>query len=365
MHLSSFEAENYRNIGHARLEFSPGVNLLFGENAQGKTNLIEGIYTFARGKSFRGASDADQVAFGQAGFSLSLGYRTEDRENLLTYRFYNGERRRYVNEAPVPLSEMIGRFRAVLFYPDHLGLVKGGPSERRLFLNIAISQIDKLYLKALSRYEKLLGNRNAVLKAAGKTGYLDRDLLASYSEGMAAECATVALARQAYIEKAERFAAPLLRELSGGREEMRLFYRADSEKKEGQEIKNEYIEKYSTSLDREIAAGCSLFGIHRDDMEIEVNGKPARVFCSQGQQRSVVLSLKMAEGEVSHAETGEYPVFLFDDVLSELDEGRRSFLLAGAGRRQIIITSCERGALGGIAANEIYVEGGCYDPAHR
>ena len=365
MLLTSFEAEHYRNVAHARLSFSPGVNLLFGENAQGKTNLIEGIYTFARGKSFRGAADADQVAFGQTGFSLSLGYKTEDRENLLTYRYADGERRRYVNGAPAALSEMIGRFRAVLFYPDHLDLVKGGPTERRLFLNIAISQIDKLYLKALTRYEKLLRNRNAVLKDAGKTGYLDRDLLASYSEGMAEECATVALARQAYIEKAETFAAPLLRELSGGREEMRLFYRADSEKRERESIKNEYIEKYSTSLDREIAAGCSLFGIHRDDMEIEVNDKPTRVFCSQGQQRSAVLCLKMAEGEVSYAETGEYPVFLFDDVLSELDEGRRSFLLAGAGQRQIIITSCERNALGGIAANEIYVEGGRYDPAHR
>ena len=365
MLLTSFEAENYRNVSYTKLSFSPGVNLLFGENAQGKTNLIEGIYTFARGKSFRGASDADQVAFGQAGFSLSLGYKTEDRDNLLTYRYYNGERRRYVNGAPAPLSEMIGRFRAVLFYPDHLDLVKGGPTERRLFLNIAISQIDKIYLKSLTRYEKLLKNRNAVLKEAGKNGYLDRDLLASYSEGMAEECATVALARQAYIEKAEGYASPLLRELSGAREQMRLFYRADSEKRDRESIKNEYIEKYSTSLDREIAAGCSLFGIHRDDMEIEVNNKPARVFCSQGQQRSAVLCLKMAEGEVSYAETGEYPVFLFDDVLSELDEGRRSFLLSGAGQRQIVITSCERGALGGIAANEIYVEGGRYDPAHR
>ena len=100
-------------------------------------------------------------------------------------------------------------------------------------------------------------------------------------------------------------------------------------------------------------------------MEISVNDKPARVFASQGQQRSVVLSLKMAEGEVSRAETGEYPVFLFDDVLSELDEGRRAWLLSGAGERQIILTSCERGATGGIAANEIYVEGGQYDPAHR
>ncbi len=366
MILSGFWAENYRNIEKAELRFAPGVNLLWGENAQGKTNLLEGIYSFARGKSFRGASDADQVRFGTHGFSLSLSFADRERERTLSYKYINGERRRYLGAAPVTLSEMMGRFRAVLFYPEHMNLVKGGPTERRLFFNIAISQLDKLYLRALQRYEKLLSNRNAVLKGAQKTGYLDRDLLYAYSEGMAEECATVALSRAAYIARLEDYAKDILASLSGGREEMALTYKTEIEEiRDRETVRAAYLSCLLNNIDRECAAGCTLFGIHRDDIEINVNGKPARVFASQGQQRSVVLSLKMAEGEVSRAETGEYPVFLFDDVLSELDEGRRAWLLSGAGERQIIVTSCERGALGGIAANEIYVEGGAYDPAHR
>ena len=136
MILTKFTAESYRNIERASLSFRPGVNLLFGNNAQGKTNVLEGIYTFARGKSFRAASDADQVRFGDLGFSIGIGFESEGRERELSYRYYDGRRVRKKNGATVTLHEMIGLFRAVLFCPEHLSLVKGGPSERRQFLNM-------------------------------------------------------------------------------------------------------------------------------------------------------------------------------------------------------------------------------------
>ncbi|MBQ8174411.1 MAG: DNA replication/repair protein RecF [Clostridia bacterium] len=367
MKISSFEAENYRNMEKVRLDFSPGVNLLYGKNAQGKTNLIEGIYTFARGKSFRGATDADQVRFGERGFSLSLTFEEKEYgEQRLTYRYYDGERKRLRGAAPISLSEMMGKFRAVLFYPEHLDLVKGGPAERRLFLNIAISQLDKGYLRALSRYEKLREHRNAVLKEAAKFGYIDRDLLASYSEGMAEACATVAVARREYIDRLSGYAKDAQASLSGERERLSLRFSSDAgEITDKESVREKYIELYNTDISREMATGCSLFGVHRDDLEIFINDKEAKTFASQGQQRTAVLSLKMAEGEVCRERTGEYPVFLFDDVLSELDEGRRAVLLGGDGEKQIILTSCEGGERLGLAANEIYVEGGCYDPAHR
>lgn len=367
MKINSFEAENYRNMERVRIDFSPGVNLLYGKNAQGKTNLIEGIYTFARGKSFRGATDADQVRFGEKGFSLSLSFEEREYgESRLTYRFYEGERKRLRGTAPITLSEMMGRFRAVLFYPEHLDLVKGGPAERRLFLNIAISQLDKGYIRALSRYEKLREHRNAVLKEALKFGYVDRDLLDSYSEGMAEECATVAAARMKYVERLAGYAREAQATLSGERERLSLSFVSDArEAADKQDIKEKYVSLYRSDISREIAAGCTLFGVHRDDLSIYINDKEAKTFASQGQQRTAVLSLKMAEGEVCRERTGEYPVFLLDDVLSELDEGRRAVLLGGDGEKQIILTSCEGGERLGLAANEIYVEGGCYDPAHR
>ena len=367
MKITTFEAENYRNMEKVKLEFSPGVNLLYGQNAQGKTNLIEGIYTFARGKSFRGASDADQVRFGERGFSLSLSFSEKEYgESKLTYRFFDGERKRFRGVAPITLSEMIGHFRAVLFYPEHLDLVKGGPAERRLFLNIAISQLDKGYTRALSRYEKFREQRNAVLKDCARCGYLDRDLLDSYSEAMAEECATVTLARQQYVARLAFHAAEAQKHISGGREELSLAFAGDAgEAKNKEDIKNAYRALYTQDTAREVAAGCSLYGAHRDDLLLYINGKEAKTFASQGQQRTAVLSLKIGEGEVCRDKTGEYPVFLFDDVLSELDSGRRAVLLGGDGEKQIILTSCEGKERLGLAANEIYVEGGSYDPAHR
>jgi DNA replication and repair protein RecF len=245
----------------------------------------------------------------------------------------------------------------VLFYPDHLQLVKGGPGERRLFLNIAISQLDPLYLRALSKYEKLLQNRNSLLKMAQKGGYFDRDLILAYSEGMAAEAETIFAARQGYIEKLNGEAGALLRALSGEREQLALTYEADVP--EG--TKEAYMRRFSDTLDREVAAGCTLFGVQRDEMAIAINGREARTYASQGQARSVVLALKLGEGEAARQMSGEYPVFLFDDVLSELDEGRRAFILGDAGRRQVIMTSCERRGFEGIAANEICVKSGVYE----
>lgn len=358
MYITNFHALQYRNIESASLCFRPGVNLLWGDNAQGKTNLLEGIYTFARGKSFRGATDSELCRFGSSGYALSLDCVTRDRTVSLAYRYENGVRERRLGGAPVSrLAEMIGHFRAVLFYPDHLQLVKGGPGERRLFLNIAISQLDPLYLRALSKYEKLLQNRNSLLKMAQKGGYFDRDLILAYSEGMAAEAETIFAARQGYIEKLNGEAGALLRALSGEREQLSLSYEADVP--EG--TKEAYMRRFSDTLDREVAAGCTLYGVQRDEMAIAINGREARTYASQGQARSVVLALKLGEGEAARQMSGEYPVFLFDDVLSELDEGRRAFILGDAGRRQVIMTSCERRGFEGIAANEICVKSGVYE----
>jgi len=262
---------------------------------------------------------------------------------------------------------MIGSFKCVLFYPDDLGLVKGGPEERRSFLNVAASACYPSYMKYYSNYKKALENRNCILKMIQKGLYIDRRELDSWSASMAEYASHIYLFRLDYIKRLEKYARSVMQDISGGKEELYISLDSDieGEPTDRETVRAQYERIFSESLDREFAAGVSLHGPHRDDIEIKINGKSARSFASQGQQRSIVLSLKLAEGEVIKEVSGEYPVFLFDDVLSELDEGRREYVLSGRNDRQIIITSCEPDECLGYTDREIDVCGGEYVSSHR
>ena len=367
MIIKRFKAENFRNIGRCDIEFSPGVNLLYGKNAQGKTNAIEGIYIFSRGKSFRAREDSELVKFGTDGFRISVEYEDSTGDGTLEYALFGKERLRKKNGYKISkITEMIGSLKCVLFYPDDLGLVKGGPEERRSFLNVAASACYPSYMKYYSDYKKALENRNCILKMIQKGLYIDRFELDSWSASMAEYASHIYLFRQDYIKRLERYTKSIMLDISGGKEELYISLDSDIEECSDREsVRAQYEKVFSESLDREIAAGVSLYGPHRDDIEIKINGQSARSFASQGQQRSIVLSLKLAEGEVIKETTGEYPVFLFDDVLSELDEGRREYVLSGKNDRQIIITSCEPDICLGYTDREIDVSGGEYVSSHR
>jgi DNA replication and repair protein RecF len=368
MIIKRFKAENFRNIEKCDIEFSPGVNLLYGRNAQGKTNVVEGIYYFSRGRSFRGREDKELVRFGTEGFRIYLEFEDKCGRESLEYALFGRERLRKKNDYKISkITEMIGSFKAVLFYPDDLSLVKDGPEERRGFLNVAAANCYPLYIKYYSDYKKALENRNCILKMMQKGLYVDKNELDSWSASMAEYASYIYLFRKDYVERLKKYAGVLLKEISDGKEELSLSYESqipDGLTDRG-EIKTEYERIFSLSLEREIAAGVTLFGPHRDDIEININGKSARSFASQGQQRSIVLALKLSEGEVIKEICGEYPVFLFDDVLSELDEKRRKYVLSGIGDRQIIITSCEADECLGFTENEIEVTGGRYVSSHR
>ena len=368
MIIKRFRAENFRNIEKCDIEFSPGVNLLYGKNAQGKTNVVEGIYYFSRGKSFRGREDKELVRFGTEGFRIYVEYEDGCGKESLEYALFGKERLRKKNNYKISkITEMIGSFKAVLFYPDDLSLVKDGPEERRGFLNVAASACYPLYIKYYSDYKKALENRNCILKMMQKGLYIDRQEIDSWSSSMAEYASHIHLFRKDYVERLMKYAGDILKDISDGKEKLSLIYESHipSEMTDRAEIKAEYENIFSSSLDREIAAGVTLFGPHRDDIEIKINGKSARSFALQGQQRSIVLALKLSEGEVIREICGEYPVFLFDDVLSELDEKRRNYVLTGIGERQIIITSCEPDECLGFTDSEIEVTGGRYVSTHR
>ena len=364
MIIKKLYAKGFRNIENAEIEFSPGANILLGENAEGKTNAIEAIYIFARGKSFRHRDDKELVGFGKEGFRIGIEYSDADGENSLEYAYFGRERRRIKNGYRVSkLTEMLGSFKAVLFFPDDLSLVKAGPEERRSFLNIAISQIYPSYVNIYSSYKFALENRNAILKKASKGEYVDENELFGWSSSLAEYAAFIYLKRVEYVNRLRAYVKKNMLDISDGKEDIEIFYESNIEKGENltkEEIKALYLEKLTSNTEKEKIVGTTLYGPHRDDIEILINGKEARSYASQGQQRSIVLSVKLGEGEVVREITGEYPVYLFDDVLSELDEKRKGFVLMGLRDKQLIITSCENIEKYIEGARVIRVKGGNY-----
>lgn len=368
MKIKRFKAENFRNIENCDISFCDGVNLLYGKNAQGKTNAIEGIYMFSRGRSFRASDDRDMIRFGAEGFRIYIEYENGDDVGSLEYACFGRERLRKRNGYKISkVGEMIGDFKSVLFYPDNLELVKAGPEERRSFLNIAASQCYPSYISDYSRFKSALENRNSLLKMASKAYYVDEAELLSWSESMADYSSYIYMYRTEYIKKLEVYVKKIGLELSDGKEEITLSYKSDIEEglSDREEVKRRYYDILTSNIEKERIVGNSLYGPHRDELLISINGKAARNFASQGQQRSIVLALKLAEGEVIKELFGEYPVFLFDDVLSELDSKRREYVICGMRDKQVIITSCEEGEFSGLQNSVIEVCGGLYVSSHR
>ncbi len=373
MIATSVSFRDFRNIKEANIEFSPGVNVLIGNNAQGKTNALEGIYLMAAGKSFRTPRERDMVMFGEEFFEVSLSMADIQRKQELYFKAYNSEstKRRECRKNGVVLpkiSELIGVFRAVLFCPEHLAIVKAGPAERRSFLDIAICQLRPVYLKSLQRFNKILAQRNALLKQLSD-GIGEKGLLEVYSEQLAKESALIYKTRFEYIAKLDEFVKRFFLELADdmSREnsisELPELKFKNSMKTEDRlsemEAYNSYLRLLTANTEKEIAAGITLYGSHKDDIEIFLDGKEARQFASQGQQRSLSLAMKLGEGEISMEYSGEYPVFLFDDVLSELDPGRQKFLLSRLDERQVIMTTCTPPPVKS-EARFINVDGGVY-----
>lgn len=334
MYCKKIVCEGYRNIENASLELSGGVNVFYGDNAQGKTNILEAIYYFACGKSFRGARDRELISFDRESAYINLVFEDGDRERHHEVRLHRTSRRECFKEAikTARMSEFVGHFRAVLFSPEHLSIVKDGPAERRLFEDIAISQLYPAYMSSLSRYQKLLSERNALLKEPEAFSF--KSMLAVLSEQLAKEAAFISEHRRKYTERLSVITSEIVSDMTGGREKISIEYPCCR-------TEDEYRALLTSNVEKEIRAGGTLYGIHKDDMPITLNGSDTRIYASQGQQRSVALAMKLSEGEISKIVTGEYPVFLLDDILSELDRSRKEYILSGFDGRQVIITCCE------------------------
>ena len=365
MYCNKIKVRDFRNIESAEVSFDKGVNILVGENAQGKTNLLEALFYVSVGKSFRAAHSAEIIRFGADYAELDLDYNDGVRDNNIKMRIFRDKQRKVEkNHIKIDkMSEIVGSFRAVLFCPEHLSLIKDGPSLRRNYLDIAISRLYPLYIKTLQRYNYILKQRNMLIKSA----YLDRESFDStvelWSAQLAHEAAIISKYRAEFIKRVDVCVSECFADMTGERERASISYLPSSHQNEDECFdtaltEKKYFELLNSSYDREISAAATLWGIHKDDIEIKLNGKQARLYASQGQQRSLALALKIAEGDICCEEFGDYPSLLLDDVLSELDASRREYLIDRIDSKQVIMTSCE--SVLDNNAKKIRVENGKY-----
>lgn len=370
MYCKKVTLTNFRNISECSLEFCDGINILAGENAQGKTNLLEAVFYASVGRSFRASSSNEMISFGKRTSTVSIDYQSEKREksdNITIKLFSDKKKIVEKNHLRVErLSDIVGSFRSVLFCPEHLSLIKDGPLERRNYLDIAISRISPKYIRSLQRYAYFLKQRNALIKSASSNRDVFDATVDLWSEQLATEAAEIAFYRVEFLKRVSRIVSECFEEMTGKKESVEIIYRGSAsleadEYLDRELVKQKYIALLSSSHDREIFVGSTLWGVHKDDIEIKINGKNARSFASQGQQRSLALALKLAEGEICKEEFGDYPVFLFDDVLSELDDTRRNYMLRFAKGKQVIITTCEMKVVEALDADKkILVVNGTY-----
>ena len=344
MKLDHIEVNNFRNISSASLSLVPGSCVLVGNNAQGKTNLMEAIYLMACGKSFRVKGYRDLIRHEEKNASVTISVHGEGLPFQLKMILDAAEGKSiYKNGVKLEkLSEFLGLFRVVLFCPEHLSLIKDGPGKRRSFIDSAICQLRPYYASLLNEFNKLEAQRAALLKQRSKKVF-DNAMFDVWNERLAAISVKIACIRADYIENLIRYAPAHFEKISGGADRMELKYVSDVYRKgqSREELEKQYLKMLENNLESDVRYGYTAKGVHRDDLEILINSFTAKGIASQGQQRSAVLALKLAEGEISKEMTGKDPVYLLDDVLSELDETRREYITQGLVGKQVILSGTD------------------------
>lgn len=346
MKLRRIALDGFRNYTDFTADFSPGVNVIWGENAQGKTNLLEAIGFLSGARSHRARGDKELISFHRDRGTITAEVTSRGRDFLLEVQLFRGARRRlFVNHVKCKTAaELGGIVQTVLFCPEDLALIKAGAAERRSFLDHAICQLRPRYAEALAQYHKLLDHKTRILRDWEKHPSL-LDVLEDFNEAMARAGALVIHYRAHFVRKLAEKAAQIQTEFSGGRETLALHYATVSTVRDPLGPTVELYEDLRRHQDNhakaERDARSCLSGPHKDDLVARINGQPARQYASQGQTRTAALSLKLAERELFRDDTGQWPILLLDDVLSELDARRQDFVLRRITGGQVILTGCE------------------------
>lgn len=346
MKLRRIALDGFRNYTDFTADFSPGVNVIWGENAQGKTNLLEAIGFLSGARSHRARGDKELLSFHRDRGTITAEVTSRGRDFLLEVQLFRGARRRlFVNHVKCKTAaELGGIVQTVLFCPEDLALIKAGAAERRSFLDHAICQLRPRYAEALAQYSKLLEHKTRILRDWEKHPSL-LDVLEDFNEAMARAGALVIHYRAHFVRKLAEKAAQIQTEFSGGRETLALHYATVSTVRDPLgptvELYEDLRRHQDSHAKAERDARSCLSGPHKDDLVARINGQPARQYASQGQTRTAALSLKLAERELFRDDTGQWPILLLDDVLSELDARRQDFVLRRITGGQVILTGCE------------------------
>lgn len=332
MHIKQLILRNYRNYKHLDIAFENKLNVIMGENAQGKTNLLEAIYLLAFTKSYRTPRDIELIKWENEFAKLTGIIHKKNRDTPLEMIIHKGGKKVKLNHLEQrKLSSYIGALNIVMFAPEDLTLVKGPPQVRRRFIDMELGQIQPIYIYHLGQYQKILRQRNHLLKKLQKEREPDTTFLTILTEQLTSHATLILKKRFEFITLLRKWAIPIHFNLSREIEELKIQYNASIDVSEGdneEKIENSYLQKFSSLEKSEIDRGMTLIGPHRDDLTFYINGKDVKLFGSQGQQRTTALSIKLAEIDLIHSEIGEYPILLLDDVLSELDNYRQSHLLS-------------------------------------
>lgn len=335
MYINKIEIKNFRNYEKQEIELNPHINIFYGDNAQGKTNILEAIFISGFGKSFRTSKEKEMIKLGEAFLEATVFYQKSDRDGKIRTVISN-KKQIEVNGVKIKkLSELIGKINLVIFTPDDIQILKSGPEKRRRFLDMMIGQLRPKYVYILNLYLKTLEQRNNYLKQI-KEENKPESMLAIWDEKLAEYAEIICKYRTEFIEKLNRKIKEIHSEVTSNSEEIKIEYITECNNREI------YLQLLKQRRKLDIIKGYTTKGIHRDDFKCIINDKEIEVYGSQGQHRTAILSLKLAELYVIYDEIGEYPILLLDDFMSELDEKRRKSFLSYIKDTQVIITCTDK-----------------------
>lgn len=343
MKITKLNLSGFRNLKDVEFFPDEGINVIYGENGQGKTNIIEAIWLFTGFKSFRTRKNSEMIPYNEEKYEISMDYFSENREQNIKLSSDISKQETYKNGVKmVSPRSIIGEFFSVVFSPSHLNLIKGGPDEKRKFLDIAISQLKPSYARMLSDYVRSVKQRNALLKNFNDTSY-EYDMLDCWDERISTLGGKITFERLKYVDELTESAIEIYDGISSGKEILSVKYNqvGREAKNEEKEITDALCDALKKSRENDIKNKFTSKGPHRDDFEVILNSKNIKNFGSQGQQRSAALSLKLAEASLIKKINDEQPVALLDDVMSELDTSRQDYILNKLKDWQVFISCCE------------------------